>query len=283
MKILVTGATGFIGTHVLDYLLKFKDISIIITSSNEYKLKTIYGNENVKIIPFDIYNHHNLELNLFKIFDSPDKLIHLAWRGLPNYGNSFHVTENLPKDFSFISNLIKNGLKDITITGTCFEYGMQEGELKEEMPSSPSNYYALAKDTLRRMLEIYQTQIIFDLKWVRLFYMYGKGQNSNSLIAQLDKSIENGDVLFNMSGGVQIRDYLPVAQIAKNIVKIALQNDVKGIINNSSGIPIKLADLITDYLNEKNKKIKLNLGFYPYSPFEPMDFWGNNVKLNKIK
>lgn len=282
MKILITGATGFIGKHLIDFLESINDVSIIVTSSNESNLKNIYDNRNVKIIPFDIYNNLNKDLDLYKMFDRPDKLIHLAWKGLPNYMEPFHITKNLIKDFDFLSNLISNGLKDVTITGTCFEYGIVEGELNEKMPTDPSNYYALAKDSLRQMLEIFQIQNKFDLKWVRLFYMYGKGQNNNSVIPQLEKALKNGDQLFNMSGGEQIRDYLTVEEVAKNIVKIALQSKIYGIINNCSGLPQKLVEVINDYLENNNKKINLNLGYYPYSNIEPKAFWGCNKKLKKI-
>ena len=64
----------------------------------------------------------------------------------------------------------------------------------------------------------------FDCKWIRLFYMYGEGQNPNSLLSQLQTALQNGDQEFNMSGGEQERDYLPIEKVAEYIVTIALQN-----------------------------------------------------------
>jgi dTDP-6-deoxy-L-talose 4-dehydrogenase (NAD+) len=151
------------------------------------------------------------------------------------------------------------------------------------MLTYPTNYYALAKDTLRKMLEIHQLNNKFDFKWVRLFYMHGFGQSANSLIPQLEKALFNREQIFNMSGGEQIRDYLPVTDVAQNIIKIALQSEICGIINNCSGSPKKVIDLIKEYLKDKNKNINLNLGYYPYSVHEPMVFWGNNRKLKTIK
>jgi dTDP-6-deoxy-L-talose 4-dehydrogenase (NAD+) len=159
---------------------------------------------------------------------------------------------------------------------------LQEGCLKEDLYTLPNNYYALAKDTLHKSLILYQNQKPFELKWIRLFYMYGIGQNSNSLIAQLDKAIEEDLDYFNMSGGEQLRDYLPIEKVADNIVTIALQNKTYGIINNCSGSPISVKDFVENYLREKNKKIKLNLGFYPYSKTEPMQFWGDASKMKNL-
>lgn len=282
MNILVTGASGFIGKHVVSNLLKLQSLNITVSSSNIKNLEELYSESKITIIPFDIYTNDYEEIDLFSYFGKPDKLIHLAWRGLPNYGHPFHVTENLPKEYEFISNLVKGGLKDITIAGTCFEYGMQTGELHEEMTTNPLNYYSLAKDTSRKMLEILKVNMHFNLKWVRLFYMYGEGQNPNSIIAQLDKALCEDTVEFNMSGGMQVRDYMHVSKVAENLVNICLQNEIDGTINNCSGIPVKLLDLVNKYLIVRKKSIKLNLGYYPYSIYEPMEFWGNREKLNRI-
>jgi nucleoside-diphosphate-sugar epimerase len=280
MKILVTGATGFISNYVIAELLK-KNIEVIATSTNAKKAKTFDWYSNVHYIPFNL-KQFDSSVSYFEYFEKPDVLIHLAWEGLPNYKEPFHVEENLPRHFNFLKNLITNGLKDINITGTCFEYGMKQGCLTEEMECNPTNAYAIAKNELRIALEKLQKGFNFEFKWVRLFYMYGKGQSANSLFSQLDKAIENNEAVFNMSGGEQERDYLKVEEVAENIVNITLQKNVTGIINCCSGVPIKIKDFVTAYLNEKHKKITLNLGFYPYIDYEPMRFWGDRNKLNRI-
>lgn len=275
-KILVTGATGFIGNYVIEQLLQ-RNFSVIATSSNIEKAKQFSWFNKVKYVEFD-FNKLDNNINYFEYFNKPESLIHLAWQGLPNYKADFHITQNLPSHKLLLSNLITNGLHNITVTGTCFEYGLQEGELNENMECKPDNAYAIAKNELR----IYLEKFAINLKWVRLFYMYGKGQNPKSLIAQLETALENNEQLFNMSGGEQVRDFLPVEKVAANIVNIAMQTNVGGVINCCSGNPITVKQFVLDYLNKRNKKIELNLGYYPYSDFEPMSFWGNNNKLNSI-
>ena len=275
MKVLVTGATGFIGSYVVNELLK-RQHHVIATSRDQNKARSYEWFSQVEYISCDL---NVAQENFFQFFQQPDLLIHLAWEGLPNYKDLFHLEKNLFSNYRFLTNMIENGLKSLVVTGTCFEYGMQSGALNEDMETKPDNPYGIAKDTLRKFLEQLQKKIDFEFKWVRLFYMHGKGQSPNAILSQLDKALENEETSFNMSGGEQLRDYLSVEKVAEYIVKISMQNKVYGIINCCSGAPISIRSLVKDYLKEKQKSIHLNLGYYPYPDYEPMAFWGDNSKL----
>jgi len=279
-KVLITGATGFIGSYVIDELLS-RGYQVIASSSNSETATQKKWFKEVKFIEMDL-KMIDSTLNYFNYFDSPDLMIHLAWEGLPNYLDDFHIVNNLPRHELFLKNMIQHGLKDLTVTGTCFEYGMQNGCLSEKMEVNPSNPYAIAKNKLREYLQTLSLDWSFCFKWIRLFYMYGEGQSPKSLISQLDKAIEENHKIFNMSGGMQIRDFLSVNEMAENIVSIAIQNKVQGIVNCCSGEPIMVKDFVINYLKEKNKNIQLNLGYYKYADYEPMEFWGDNKKLKSI-
>lgn len=278
MRVLVTGATGFIGNYVVRELLK-QDHQVIATSRNSEKAGMYEWFSQVQYIAYDLNVVHE---NLFQFFREPDVVIHLAWEGLPNYRDVFHFEQNLFTNYRFLKNLLEDGLKSLTVTGTCLEYGLQNGCLSEDTPTQPTTPYSIAKDTLRKFLEQLQQKNHFSFKWIRLFYMYGKGQNPSSVLSQLDKALERGDEIFNMSGGEQLRDYLPVEKVAEYVNRISLQNKVLGIINCCSGKPISIRKLVEDHMKNRGKTIKLNLGYYPYSDYEPMAFWGDNTKLKPI-
>lgn len=277
MRVLVTGATGFIGNYVIQELIK-RNVTVIATSRSEEKAKQFEWFDKV------IYQSSDLSsnINFYEKFQEPTHLIHLAWEGLPNYKDLFHIERNLPHSYFFLKNILQQGLQNLTVIGTCFEYGMQSGCLAEDLVTNPQNPYGIAKDTLRKYLELLKEKQLFQLKWVRLFYMYGKGQSEKSLLSQLDRALERGDTDFNMSGGEQLRDYLPIEKVAEYIVTIALQDKIQGIINCCSGEPISVRKLVENHLQTKNQSIKLNLGYYPYPDFEPLAFWGNNTKINEI-
>lgn len=279
-RVLVTGATGFIGSYVIPALLD-TGCTVIASSRDAEKAAAAPWFDKTEYVAFDIREMDD-QTNYMEFFGHPDLLIHLAWEGLPNYKSDFHLTENLPRHERLLHNMMRHGLKDITVTGTCFEYGMQEGALSEEMPALPTNPYGAAKNELRIRLERLAGEYGVCFRWLRLFYMYGAGQNPNSLFSQLVTSLSRQDTVFNMSGGEQVRDFLPVEELAVYIVKASLQQKVQGIINCCSGEPVTVKELVTGWLKEWNRHIGLNLGYYPYADYEPMRFWGDNRKLQLI-
>jgi dTDP-6-deoxy-L-talose 4-dehydrogenase (NAD+) len=280
MKILVTGATGFVGRHVIEYLLT-QGCSLITTSTRSKKeVETLYPLlRNTEYISKNI---NEITDNYFTLFRRPDRVIHLAWEGLPNYNELFHIERNLFANYFFIKNMVQNGLSDITIVGTCFEYGLQNGCLDEKMSATPVTVYGLAKDNLRKFIEVLQLKYQFNMKWIRLFYPYGHGQGKKSLWTQLEDTIRNKQEQFNMSLGEQLRDYLPITCAAEYISKIACQNKQNGIINCCSGDPVSIRSFVEHFFEERDYKVKLNRGFYPYPEYEPFAFWGDTSKLKNV-
>jgi nucleoside-diphosphate-sugar epimerase len=276
MKIAVTGANGFLGRHILNELNAVSVNVIGTTRSIEADLPVL---ENGKWIKLDIAAPPE---NAYELMGLPDAVIHLAWEGLPHYKLERHSETELPRQLAFLRRLIEQGLNSMVITGTCFEYGMQSGSLQEDMPTKPDNPYGIAKDALRHQIQALQQASPFNLTWARLFYMYGEGQAENSLWPQLNRAVAQGDSVFNMSGGEQLRDFLPVAIVAKYLVQLALNKQNNGIVNVCSGQPVQVKSLVESWILENNWCIKLNLGSFPYPDYEPMEFWGDNRKLLSI-
>lgn len=269
MKIAVTGASGFIGRHVLSVLLE-RGVKIVAVTRDASRLAGL--SEAVRIVEMDIAH---AAPDCFEQMGCPDVLIHLAWDGLPNYKSLHHFEAGLPRQYHFLNSMIKAGLPSLLVTGTCFEYGMQSGALSAAMPTNPTNPYGYAKDALRQQLEFLRSTKPFNLTWGRLFYMYGEGQPRTSLYSKLREAVLRGDKIFNLSGGEQLRDYLPVAEVARQIVQLALAQGNIGAVNICSGKPISVRRLVEQWLFENNWEIELNFGYYPYPDYEPMAFWGD--------
>ena len=265
-KVIVTGATGFVGQNLIPKLLD-SDYKIIAIGRNKKKAKRFKWFKKVEFIEMDIRKNNKKILVTDKT-----GLIHLAWEGLPNYDSKIHL-ENYNFSYEFIKSLVAKGLKQVLITGTCFEYGLKNGLKKSNMKTYPHNNYSYSKDLLRKHIHKLRKKFLFSFQWARLFYFYGKGQNENSLLPQLEKAIKKKDKIFNMSMGMQIRDYLNVTEVVQQIISL-YSSQKAGVFNICSGKPITIKKLIKNKIKEKNSKIKLNLGYYPYNDYEPMSFWG---------
>ncbi len=276
MKIAVTGATGFIGRHVLAQLKAHSAHDVAVVSRQEHV--DDLTNAGFQWVTMDVADAPE---DAFERMGRPDVLIHLAWGGLPNYASHHHFESELPVQYQFLKGLIQSGLKKVLVTGTCFEYGMQSGALAEGALTMPTNPYGFAKDALRKQLEFLQCDQHFKLVWARIFYLYGDGQAANSLLPQLRRAVEQGAVEFNMSAGEQLRDYMPVEDAAKCIASLALNEDVPAIINLCTGKPVSVRSMVEHWLHKFGWEMKLNLGYYPYSVHEPMAFWGDSGTLNK--
>jgi dTDP-6-deoxy-L-talose 4-dehydrogenase (NAD+) len=279
-RILLSGASGFVGRYVTTELLK-RGCSVIGTGRSWKESVAFPESGNFSFIPYEICKGP-VDKDLYSFFGRPDRVIHLAWGNLPFYESMDHENVVLPSHKNFLFNLISNGLRRLTVGGTCMEYGMQEGELNEDQPVFPANPYAKAKNDLRLYLESLEKDYAFTLSWVRMFYMYGEGQNPKSLHSQLMKAIRDGAKEFDMSPGDQLRDFLPVEKMAEYIVSITLQDRVTGLINCCSGKPISVEQFVYTILASHNASLILNKGRYTYSKLEPRHFWGSAKKLETI-
>lgn len=279
MKVLVTGASGGLGQLIIEELLK-RGHQVIASSKNEEKAKALPFYSKVKYIPYSIDTLS--QSNLYTYFDCPDCLIHLAWEQLNEYRNEEHLSRQLPNHKHFLSNLIQNGLRDLTVVGTCYEYGLREGELEESMAAAPIFPYSQAKVALYEYLLSLTSKHSFSLKWPRVFYVFGEVKERKNLYTLLNAAVANHDESFNMSGGEQIRDFLSPTEIASYIVSVALQSAENGVVNICSGNAVRLKDLVENFLATHKSSLKINYGFYPYPNYEPMQTWGSTVKLKRI-
>jgi dTDP-6-deoxy-L-talose 4-dehydrogenase (NAD+) len=273
MKVALTGASGFVGRHVLAELeSRGQEVTLLVRDPARLPAGAH------RVVQCDLLEP---AADLYERAGRPDVLLHLAWGGLPHYDSLHHFETERPAHYRFVKQMLAAGLPHLVVTGTCYEYGLQSGPLHEGLDARPVNAYGHAKDALRRELQLLQRVHPFRLSWARLFYLHGEGQAANSLWPALRSAALRGDATFPMSGGEQLRDYLPVAQAAAHLASLALRARDDGIVNVCAGHPTSVRTLVEGWIRDHGWRIAPELGRYPYPAHEPMAFWGDASKLQQ--
>lgn len=270
MKIAIIGGNGFLGRNILENNL-LKKYQVISTYS---KIKPNNVKKSIIWKKLDIFNQKN---NIYEYLNYPDIIILCSWPKLPNYTSDFHEKKILPAQKKLILNLVQHGANNITVIGTCFEYGNIEGKLKESLLTKPLNSYSKAKDKLRKFLEMLSKKYEFNYTWARLFYVYGFNFKRDTLFNLILKSETRKEYLY--INKLYKRDYLSISEASNYILKLAIKKKNYGIVNICSGKSIYLRKLIR-IAKINNKMIRFHDKIINH--YEPIDFWGDNTKLRKI-
>lgn len=272
MKILVTGANGYIGSKVVKELCD-RNIEVIAT---DFTNKNI--DERAKYIEANIFLEKE---NWFEYFEKPDVCLHLAWRDGFIHNSPKHM-EDLSNHYKFMTNLIDNGLSQIACMGTMHEVGYHEGAIDENTPCNPLSLYGVSKNCLRKAIELYANSKNCKFQWLRAYYIFGDDSYGNSIFCKIRQAVEKGQKLFPFTTGKNKYDFIHVDELAKQISSVVMQNKVLGIINVCFGSPVSLADQIEWYIKYNNLPIKLDYGKYPDRPYDSPCVYGDNKKIKEI-
>lgn len=274
LKVLVTGANGYIGRHVVNALLE-RRCKVIACDYNEAKFTP-----EVTTVKMDILNYKSD--NLYSDLGEPDVCIHMAWRNGFVHNSLTHMGD-LSSHYNFLTDLINSGLPRLAVMGSMHEVGYWNGAIDENTPCNPMSMYGIAKDALRRSMIQYCQSHNCSLQWLRCYYVMGDDKMNNSIFAKILKSVEEGKKVFPFTSGKNQYDFIDVKELASIISEVVLQDKVTGIINCCSGKPISLGERVERFILDNNLDIKLEYGAYPDRPYDSPCVYGDVTKLAMLR
>jgi len=276
MKVLITGATGFIGSHVARLLVteSCEVYAVVRESSDLWRINDIVP--LLHLVRCDLLAFDELDPHLERI--QPDLCIHVAWYAVP--GQYLTTRENLSvlkASLHLASRLVDLGCKRFVGVGTCFEYDTSLGYLSEKTPNRPHTLYAASKLALQIVLEQLANVTGMEVAWLRLFYQYGPFEHGQRLVPSVICSLLSNQIA-KVTKGEQIRDFLHVEDVAQAIWTIA-QSDVSGPVNIGSGQPVSVRDVVTKIGDILNRPELIAFGALPSSASDPMFICADNRRL----
>lgn len=271
MKILVTGANGYLGRGIVKCLLD-EDCDVVATDFNCAKVDSRAKIKSCNI--FDIEKP-------YEFFERPDVLLHLAWRdGFVHYSDN-HI-DDLPKHYSFIKTIAEEGIKQIVVMGSMHEIGFFEGSINENTPCNPITPYGIGKNALRELVQMVCKQKNIVFQWLRGYYIVSNSIYGSSIFSKIAAAAEDGKKIFPFTLGQNQYDFIDYDDFCKQVAAVVKQKQEQGIINICSGRPQKLADRVERFIKENNYDIKLQYGAFPDRPYDSKAIWGDDKKIKKI-
>ncbi len=271
MKILVTGANGYLGTGVVKQILD--DGHEVIAT--DYECKEI--DKRAKSYSTDLFSVKNP----YAFFEKPDVLLHMAWRNGFVHNSPSHI-EDFSKHYSFIESVMNSDIERVAIIGSMHEIGFFEGSIKDDTPANPQSLYGISKNALRQSVCILEKKKNKKIQGIRVFYIVGNSSRGSSIFSKIVKAEQEGKKFFPFTKGLNQWDFIDYEEFCLQVASIVEQDKYCGIINACSGYPEKLADRVEKFINDNHYKIRLSYGSFQDRPYDSKAVWGDDTKIKKI-
>ncbi|MDN3495380.1 NAD(P)-dependent oxidoreductase [Planococcus sp. APC 4015] len=272
-RVVVTGAAGYLGPHVVTALLeRGHDVVAAVRPDKGAGL-----DPRAEVVHADI---------LAPDFDPsvwgpvPDAVVHLAWKDGFRHNSAAHMSQ-LSAHFDLLTGLAERGVARIVALGTMHEVGYWEGAIEADTPTAPLSQYGIAKEALRRSMALAIPDTT-SLAWARAYYIYGDDRRSESIFRKLLDAADEGRTEFPFTTGKNRYDFIRVEELGRQIAALADAVDVTGTLSCCSGTPVSLADQIERYISENDLGITLKYGAFPDRPYDSPGVWGDASVIREV-
>jgi len=258
-RVLVTGASGFVGRHTLEPLV-----------ARGYEVHAVSRGAGHAVAGVRWHSTDLLDADASRALVrtvAPTSLLHTAWTMTPGrYRTSRENLDWVRSSLTLLEAFAAGGGRRAAVAGTCYEYDWTDAPCTEQTPLRPKTLYGAAKAGLQLAAQAYARQSGFTLAWARLFLLYGPNENPARLVASVTRSLLLNEPA-RCSHGEQVRDFLHVQDAADALVEV-LDRGIEGPINVASGERTRVKDLINRVADALGRRQLVQLGATPVPPDE---------------
>lgn len=281
-KVLVTGATGFIGSHLVRAALEAgaETAALARPGSSLSRLSGVL--DRVELVRADLLDRRTLTETVRSL--RPQVIFHLAAvtdvsRGLASLDRSL---ADLRAAMNVVCAVEAAGTERLVHTGTCEEYGDNEAPFTEDQPPNPVSPYSASKAAATLYLRMFHKTTGLPVVILRPFLTYGPGQSPRRLLSQAMLSALTGRAL-DMTAGEQTREFNYVSDVVDGIMRAAAAEGVEGeIINIGCGEERRVRDVVEEVYRAAGAPLNVRFGALPYREGEAMRFYCDNSKARRL-
>ena len=272
-RVVVTGAAGYLGPHVVTALLdRGHDVVAAVRPGSGRGL-----DPRAEVVEADILA---ADFDAARFGELPHAVVHLAWKDGFRHNSSAHMSQ-LSAHFDLLTGLAERGVARIVALGTMHEVGYWEGAIEAATPTSPLSQYGIAKEALRRSLAL-AVPSSTSLAWARAYYIYGDDRRSESIFRKLLDAADEGRTEFPFTTGKNRYDFIRVEELGRQIAALTDAEDVTGTLNCCSGIPVSLADQVERFIADNGLGLTLKYGAFPDRAYDSPGVWGDAAVIRAV-
>jgi len=279
MKVLVTGASGWVGSHVVrSAVARGWDVyGLVRDPAGSLRWGDAAG--RVETVECDLGDWARISELVRDI--GADACVHCAWYAKPGkYLTSPEHVTSLMNSLKLFEALATAGCQRFVGVGSCFEFDAGYGYLSEDTPLQSDSVYSAAKTAASTMLAAMAGQSDVTTTWARLFLQYGPGEDGRRLVPAVVSALLRGERVATTLGE-QVRDFLHISDVAEALVAV-VEAKFSGTVNIGSGRPVTVREVVETLAEHVGRGELVDFGALPYRDGDPRFICADNSSLLEL-
>ena len=279
MKVLVTGANGFIGSEVVRILVDARHEVVALDRPAAPANRLTAVADRIERVAIDLDEPPAVRGLVEAV--RPEALIHLAWYANPvDYLVSPANLASLSATAGLVEAALATGCRNLVLAGSCVEYRPLDRALREDDPIEPGTLYGTCKHAAWLVTKALASSAGAELAWARVFHLHGPGEDPRRLIQWVASELRAGRSV-ELTDGSQVRDHLHVTDVAAGLVAL-LSAGASGVYNVCSGEPVTLKKVLQTVGEIVGRPELLRFGARPHRAGEMMFLCGDSRRLRGL-